>query len=130
MPKKILIVDDNPDVIKFCKAVLEANGYVALTAVDGNEGLDISEKERPDLIILDVLMPFQSGIKMYRKLRNNKLLKHIPVIILSGVSKRTFLRSQETLAGFEGQPVPEPQAYIEKPVEPEKLVEIVRKFVT
>ena len=74
-------------------------------------------------------MPKQSGIKMYRELKTNDSLKNIPVIILSGISKRVFLRSQEALTEFGGENVPEPEAYIEKPVEPEELAEMINKFV-
>ncbi|GAJ11593.1 unnamed protein product, partial [marine sediment metagenome] len=86
-------------------------------------------EENPDLIILDILMPKQSGIKMYRDLKGDESLKKIPVIILSGIAKRTFLRSQEALTAFGDENVPEPEAYIEKPVEPEELAEIINKFI-
>ena len=85
--------------------------------------------EAPDLIILDVLMPKQSGIRMYRELKSNESLKNIPVIILSGIAKRTFLRSQEALTEFGDQPVPEPDVYMEKPVEPLELAETVKKLI-
>ncbi|OHD71895.1 MAG: hypothetical protein A2W19_04275 [Spirochaetes bacterium RBG_16_49_21] len=74
-------------------------------------------------------MPKQSGIKMYRELKTNGSFKDIPVIILSGISKRVFLHSQEALTEFGGKNVPEPEAYIEKPVEPEELAEIIKKYV-
>jgi twitching motility two-component system response regulator PilH len=66
---------------------------------------------------------------MYREMKNDESLKDIPVIILSGIAKRTFLRSQEALTEFGDQPVPEPEAYIEKPVEPEELADIIKKFI-
>ena len=89
----------------------------------------MTAEERPDLIILDVLMPKQSGIKMYRELKGDESLKEIPVIVLSGIAKRTFLRSQEALTEFRSQSVPEPEAYIEKPAEPEELVETIKKLI-
>ncbi|MCD6486737.1 MAG: response regulator [Syntrophobacterales bacterium] len=129
MSKKVLVVDDDPDIITFVVTVLEENGYTPLIAKNGEEGMAKTAEERPDLIILDVLMPKQSGIKMYRELKGDESLKEIPVIVLSGIAKRTFLRSQEALTEFRSQSVPEPEAYIEKPAEPEELVETIKKLI-
>lgn len=129
MAKTILIVDDDPDVIIYVSTVLEKSDHSVVTAKNGEEALGKVEKVKPDLIILDVLMPKQSGIKMYRELKTNEALKGIPVIILSGISKRTFLRSQEALAEFGGDAVPEPNAYIEKPAEPDQLTQIVNEIL-
>ncbi len=129
MAKKILTVDDDPDIIAFVKTVLEENGYIPMIARNGEAGLAMVREEKPALVILDVLMPKQSGIRMYREMRYDEELKDIPVIVLSGIAKRTFLRSQEALTEFGDQSVPEPDAYIEKPVEPEELAEVIKKFV-
>jgi len=129
MGKKVLSVDDDPDIRLFVTTVLEENGYTPLTASNGEEGLEIIKKERPDLVTLDVLMPRQSGIKMYRELRTDDSLKNIPVIILSGIARRTFLRSQEALTEFGSENVPEPEAYMEKPVEPEELADMINKII-
>ena len=129
MRKKVLTVDDDPDIISFVVTVLEENDYIPLEANNGEEALAKIRQEKPDLVICDVLMPRQSGIKMYRELKTDDSLKNIPVIILSGITRRTFLRSQEALTEFGGQNVPEPEAYIEKPVAPEELAEIIKKVI-
>ncbi len=129
MRKKVLSVDDDPDIISFVVTVLEENDYIPLEANNGEEALAKIRQEKPDLVICDVLMPRQSGIKMYRELKTDDSLKNIPVIILSGITRRTFLRSQEALTEFGGQNVPEPEAYIEKPVSPEELAEIIQKVI-
>jgi twitching motility two-component system response regulator PilH len=129
MSKRVLTVDDDPDITIFVKTVLEENGYTPLVARNGEAGLAMARDEAPDLIILDVLMPKQSGIRMYRELKSDESLKGIPVIILSGIAKRTFLRSQEALTEFGDQPVPEPNVYIEKPVEPLELAETVKRLI-
>ena len=121
MAKKVLVVDDDPDVRLFSVTVLEENGYTPLEAAYGEEGLKMIKKEKPELIILDVLMPRQSGIRLYRELKTDKSFKDIPIIILSGIAKKTFLRSQKALTEFGGKEVPEPKIYLEKPVEPEIL---------
>jgi twitching motility two-component system response regulator PilH len=129
MPKKILVVDDDPDVRLFSVTVIEENGYTPLEATNGEEGMNLVKHEKPDLIILDVLMPRESGIKLYRNLQSDAKLKHIPVIILSGIAEKSFLRSQKALAEFGKGEVPAPEYYLEKPVEPEELAETIKKVL-
>ncbi|MEW5909717.1 MAG: response regulator [Thermodesulfobacteriota bacterium] len=129
MAKKVLVVDDDPDVITFNVSVLEENGYLPLIARNGEEGLGKIREENPDLVILDVLMPKQSGIRLYRELKTDKSLEKIKVIILSGIAKKTFLRSQKALTEFGGAEVPEPEIYLEKPVEPDELAQAVKKIL-
>lgn len=129
MSKKVLIVDDDPDVRLFNSTVVEESGYTPVEAANGEEGLKVLKQESPDLVVLDVLMPKQSGIRLYRILKTEKALKGTPVIILSGVAKRTFLRSQKALTEFGDQPVPEPESYLEKPVEPEELAQELKKYL-
>jgi twitching motility two-component system response regulator PilH len=129
MAKKVLNVEDDPDIRTFVSTVLEENGYTPIMAKDGEEGIKKLREEKPDLVILDILMPKQSGIKMYHDLKTDDSLKGIPVVMLSGVSRRTFLRSQAALTEFGDETVPEPQAYLEKPVEPEDLAETLKKIL-
>jgi twitching motility two-component system response regulator PilH len=129
MGRKILVVDDDPDVRLFSVTVIEENGYTALEAGDGEQGLQLIEKEHPDLVLLDVLMPRESGVRLYRHLKTHDQLKDLPVIILSGISRRSFLRSQKALEAFGDLPVPEPQIYLEKPVEPDELAEAIRSVL-
>jgi twitching motility two-component system response regulator PilH len=129
MSKKVLIVDDDPDVRLFNATVVEDCGYTPIEAPNGEEGLKIVKKDPPDLVTLDVLMPKQNGLRLYRELKTNKSLLGIPVIILSGIAKRTFLRSQKALTEFGDKPVPEPESYLEKPVEPDELAREIKKFL-
>ena len=129
MSKKVLVVDDDPDVRLFSVTVLEENGYTPLEAENGEEGLKMIKAEKPDLVLLDILMPRQSGIRLYRELKTSKSLKDINVIVLSGVAKKTFLRSQKALTEFGDAEVPEPEIYLEKPVEPEELAEVIKKVL-
>jgi twitching motility two-component system response regulator PilH len=130
MSKKALVVDDNPDVRRFSVKVLEENGYTSLEAEDGESGLEMIKAEKPDLVILDVLMPRQSGVRLYRKLKTAKSLRKIKVIVLGEIAKKTFLRSQKALTEFGGAEVPEPEIYLEKPVEPEELAEAVKNVIS
>jgi len=129
MSKKVLVVDDDPDVRLFNTTVVEENGYIPVEAPNGEEGLKKVKEEKPDLVILDVLMPKQSGIRLYRELKTDSKLKHINVIMLSGIAKKTFLRSQKALTEFGGKAIPEPEIYLEKPVEPEELAAAIKKFL-
>lgn len=129
MGKKVLIVDDDPDVRLFNRTVLEEYGYTPLEAANGEEGMNLVKQENPALIILDVLMPRESGIRLYRKLKTDKKLSRIPVLMLSGIAERSFLRSQKALTEFGGDPVPPPEAYLEKPVEAEELAEAIAKII-
>jgi len=126
---KVLAVDDDPDVRAFVATVLEENGYSPLSAQDGAQGMSAIKEEKPDLVILDVLMPKGSGVRLYRELRTDASLKNIPVIVLSGIAKKSFLRSQKALTEFKGGEVPEPEAYLEKPVKAAELAETIKKVV-
>ena len=129
MGKKVLVVDDDPDVRMFNVSVVEEHGYTALVATNGEEGMQLVKQEQPDLLVLDVLMPRESGIRLYRNLRTDKKYQHIPVIILSGIAERSFLRSQKALAEFGGEKVPPPNTYLEKPVEPEELAAAIKAIL-
>ena len=125
MAKKVLVVDDELDMRIFITTLLEINGYKPLAAANGKEGLEVALEKKPSLVILDVLMPKESGINMYRELKMRAELRHIPVIICTAVSKKTFFHSQKVLNQYQGEKVPEPEGYIEKPPEPEELLEAV-----
>lgn len=126
MAKKVLVVDDELDMRIFVTTLLETSGYKPLSAVDGKEGLEIARQKKPKLVILDVMMPNESGINLYRELKNDPELKNIPVIMLSALSKKTFFHSQRVLDEYKGEKVPEPEAYIEKPPEPDELLEAIQ----
>ncbi len=129
MGKKVLVIDDDPDVLSFVITVLEENDYTPLVAENGEEGLKLIRQEGPDLILLDILMPRGSGVKLFREIKTDASLKHIPVIVLSGIAEKSFLRSQKALTKFGGAKVPEPEAYLEKPVEPEELAAMIKKVI-
>jgi two-component system phosphate regulon response regulator PhoB len=127
MSKKVLVVDDELDMRIFMATLLETSGYKPLVAEDGVQGLEIAREKKPALIILDIMMPKESGIALYRELKNDPDLKDIPVIMLSALSKKTFFHSQKVLDEYKGEKIPEPAAYIEKPPEPDELLEAIRK---
>jgi CheY-like chemotaxis protein len=122
MKKKILVVDDEMDIRIFISTLLETNGFKPIVAKDGEEGLRMVQENKPDCVILDVMMPKESGLKLYREIKSNEATKHIPVIMCSAVSKKTFFHSHKELDRYHGASIPPPEAYIEKPPEAEELI--------
>ena len=125
--KRILVVDDELDMRTFITTLLETSGYKPIIAVNGEDGILQAREKKPAAIILDVMMPREGGIQMYRELKNDEELKDIPVIMLSAIAKKTFFHSQQVLNTYRGQKVPEPTAYIEKPPETEELLQILEQ---
>jgi CheY-like chemotaxis protein len=127
--QKILVVDDELDMRTFITTLLETSGYKPIIAANGEEGMKMARESKPAAIILDVMMPREGGIQMYRELKMDDGLKDIPVIMLSAIAKKTFFHSQQVLNTYRGQKVPEPAAYIEKPPETEELLQILQQCV-
>jgi twitching motility two-component system response regulator PilH len=101
-------------------------GYTPIDAGDRKEGLQKAREEKPALIILDVMMPKEGGLQIYRDLKQDRDLKHVPVIMLSTIDRKTFLRYQRGYRSRMGWDLPDPGAYLEKPLEAEELVNTVR----
>jgi CheY-like chemotaxis protein len=129
MKKKILVVDDEMDIRIFISTLLETNGYKPIVAKDGEEGLKMVQDNKPDCVILDVMMPKESGLKLYREIKSNDATKHIPVIMCSAVSKKTFFHSHKELDRYHGASIPPPEAYIEKPPEAEELITCLQQVI-
>jgi CheY-like chemotaxis protein len=139
MPKRILIVDDEPDAISYIGSVLEDNGYDYLSAENGEEGLEMAKKEKPDMILLDLIMPGKSGILMFQELKKDPELGKIPVIVVSGASEalgvdlKNFMikqprRGKEKVVETTGETqFTEPNAYVEKPVDPNELIKVIKE---
>jgi CheY-like chemotaxis protein len=126
MGKKILIVDDEPDMVMFLATLLEDNGYETCTAVDGEEGLEKVKSEKPDLVSLDLLMPNKTGIKMYREMRKDEETKDVPVVMVTGFGKDD-VPSMDFKEWIQKRAIKPPEAYIEKPVDKDVLLAAIRK---
>jgi len=83
MNKKILIVDDEPDIVFLLKSRFEANGFTTIGASNGKEGISKAVSEKPDLILLDLLMPEKDGYETMRELKKNETTKDIPIILFT-----------------------------------------------
>ena len=129
MKKTVLIVEDELDMRIFISTLLETSGYRPIITRDGREGILKAREVDPDLIILDVMMPGEGGVQMYRQLKTDDSLMNIPVILLSGVAKKTFAHYLKMLnARIEGS-IPEPSAYLEKPPEAEDLIKLTERLI-
>jgi len=124
--RKVLIVDDEIDMRIFLKTLLETSGYQPLITRDGSEGLQKAREITPDLIILDVMMPGEGGPQTYRRLKTDQQFADIPVIMLSGVKKDSFLHYLKMLNAGTGGRIPLPVAYFEKPVNHNDLLKAIR----
>src|SRR4030043_438935 len=115
MQKKILVVDDEPDLLKVILLRLKKTGYEVYSGVDGREVLDMARQITPDLIILDVYLPVINGDDVARILKKDDELKHIPVILISASTRALDEKAWGCGA----------DAYLTKPFEPEKLLGLV-----
>ncbi len=121
--KTILVVDDEPDILRWLTLLFENNGYRVVTAKDGLEGMEKARSEKPDLITLDISMPTESGVKMYRNLHNDENLTGIPVVLVTGATPmlNTFLSKIKKLK--------KPAGFMEKPVKDTDLLEKVKEII-
>jgi len=118
--KRILIADDEEDVVTTLQFTLEKEGYQCLTAYDGKEALDKAKRENPDLIILDIMMPKMNGYEVSRLLKFDERYKHIPIVMLTA---RTQAKDKE-IGRDTGADV-----YITKPFEMDDLVSTVHNIL-
>jgi len=127
MPKKILVVDDDPDILDALTMILESQDYKVVTARNGLEGLAGIESEKPDLMILDLLMPKMDGFALYKELQEPKWAEHkdMPILILTSVREEASRRRYELETGVEL----EVDDYIEKPFSPDVLLERVENLI-
>jgi CheY-like chemotaxis protein len=123
MPR-ILVIDDEPDITAYFCTLLSENGFIANSANSADDGLGELEEGRPDLILLDLLMPLKTGINLFNKIRKDERYKSIPIIIVSGIHDRF---SKDYKAFFEGLRHGKPCAFVEKPIKPEDLLRLVNQ---
>jgi len=127
MREKILVVDDDPDILDALAMILESQGYRVVTAQNGLEGLAKVEAEKPDLMILDLLMPKMDGFALYKELQDPKWVRYrdMPILILSSVREEASRRRYELETGIELGV----DDYIEKPFSPDILLKRVAKLI-
>ena len=126
MAKKILIVDDDPDLVEAVSSILESKGYDVVAAYGGVEGLEKARTERPDLIVLDVMMPDKDGYQVCKELKADPECRSIPILLLTAVVSKISTTRYTQQMGMET----EADDYIDKPVEPEVLVQRIEALLS
>jgi len=125
---KILIVDDDPDITKALQTILESERYTVITAADRAEGMKKIRNDKPNLVILDVMMStWSDGFEMSRELKKDPQFKDMPILILTAVKARSGIDFESSAGDPTWLPV---DGYLDKPVEPEQLLTKVKALLT
>jgi two-component system alkaline phosphatase synthesis response regulator PhoP len=120
MPKKILVVDDEPDILKVVIFRLKKLGYEVISKTNGNDALAAAQSEKPDLIVMDYRMPGMNGLETAEKMRVDETLKKTPIILLSASSSSDISEAVKDA---------EVNEYIKKPFNPEQFMAAVGKYL-
>ena len=147
MGKQVLIIDDDQNAVKYLSVVLSDHGYGTVVAHDGNEGLRKVKQAKPDLIVLDVMMPKKSGFVLFKQLKRDERHKDIPILMLTGVSgivedlesredetsEEPYNALRETLKKkireMREEGLIRPEMFVDKPVDPDSFIEKVRELI-
>lgn len=124
--KLILLVDDDPDFVEAVRVIVENGGYEVEVAYDGQEGLEAVAERKPDLIVLDVMMPVMNGHEACAKLKGSEETAEIPIILLTAVADRVTTSTYTHRDMLES----EAEDYMPKPVEPGELLERIKSWVS
>lgn len=122
---RILVIDDDPVFVESTKMVLESKDYQVLTALDGDIGLQKVREEKPDLVLLDIIMPTQDGFHVCEEIKKDPQLADIPVVMLTSFAQKKGETNIPVSAGLEL----EAEGYIDKPVAPEELLTYIEKML-
>ena len=122
---KILLVDDDKDFVEATKVVLESKPYEVVVAYNGDEGLAKARKDKPDLIILDIIMPVKDGFSAAEQLKKDPELRNIPVIMLTSFAAKG---SETSLSVSQGLTL-DTEDYVDKPVSPQELLRRVERLL-
>ena len=122
---RILVVDDDPDLVESVTVSLEKKNHVVIPAYGGIEGLEKARKEKPDAIILDVMMPDKNGYEVCKELKADPGCQNIPILLLTAVASKISTTAYTHRMGMET----EADDYVDKPVEPKELVRLVERLL-
>ena len=121
---KILLVDDDPDFISATRTILESKPYEVIVAQEGEEGLRKAREEKPDLILLDVIMPVKDGFTAADQLKKDPELAKIPVVMLTSFAQQGQQTSIPRSRGFDL----DTEDYLDKPISPDELLKVVERY--
>lgn len=118
--KTIMIVDDEEALVEIIRIKLESEGYNVMVAYDGKEALEKINKQKPNLILLDIMMPELNGFEVCKKLKNNESLKYIPVIMLSAKAQEVDIKKGREVGAID---------YITKPFDFAQMIEVIKNHL-
>ena len=129
MAGTILLIDDDADTRTYMSTILLRGGYQVRMASDGQEGWKEIQKEKPDLILLDMMMPRRSGMNLLSEVKNHPEYKSIPIFVITGVGQMTGVDVRKYLGAQPGAETARPELTMEKPVKPDRLLRAVREYL-
>ena len=147
MAKQVLVIDDDRNTVKYLSVVLSEHGYDPVSAYDGSEGLKKIQQTKPDLVVLDVMMPKKTGFVLFKQLKKDEQYKDIPVLMITGVSgvldemeshvEETFEKPYDSLREALKKQIREmreeglvrPEMFVDKPVEPDAFIAKVQQLI-
>ena len=122
---KILVIDDDSDLVEALRMILEMESYEVISALDGESGLEKAKKENPDLVILDLLLPREDGAALCRELKGNPGYADIPILVLTAMAEKVNTR----LFPKRGSSSLPADDYVDKPVQPQDLLRRVKRLL-
>ena len=120
--KTVLVIEDELNTRIFLSNLLSSNGFSPINAATQGEGLLKAEKEKPDAIILDMMLPGEGGIQLYRRFKRDDGLKDIPVIMISTLERKAYFQYREVRDHTAREALPEPDAFLQKPPEADEFI--------
>jgi len=121
MPKKIVYIEDDLEMTYLMKMILERRGYEIISTNNGLEGFDLVTSEKPDIILLDLMMPDIDGWDIYHQLKSNDQTEKIPVVVISAKA--------QPIDKVLGLQVAKVNNYIAKPFKPQELIEVIENLL-
>ena len=125
--KRALIVEDDADFANLIETILKEQGFATSVSFNGEDALDQLRYSPPDLVTLDIEMPRKSGLFFYRKMKSDPACRHIPVIVITGLTRDDKDVENLILSFLEVQHIPSPAAYVEKPFRAKQLIDTVNR---
>ncbi len=147
MAKRVLVVDDDPNTVRYLTVLLEEHGYDPVTACDGKEGLEKVKEAKPDLIVLDVMMPKKTGLTLFKQLKRDDEYKDVPILMATGVAgiieemeehkEETFEQPYDALRETLKKVIQEmrkdglvkPEMFVDKPIDPDGFIVKVKELM-
>lgn len=126
---KVMVIDDEPDIRTYLMAVLEDSGFDVCSIEDNAPIAQAIQENKPDLIILDIMMPRRSGLSIYKELRSSDASRDIPAILISGMSPGKGLTSEDLKKLIDDDNIPLPEGFMDKPIRLPALLELVKTLL-